>query len=101
MATYIELSTLESGKTLEARLAAAIAIQAEAIRTESVGTTNHSNRIIWAKQSFQDPRAMAQKMVWALLAQNAAATNAAIVAATDAALLTAVAAAVDVFATGA
>lgn len=101
MATYTELSAIANNGTLLDKFSAAVAIQAEVIRNEAVGTSNHANRLIWAKQAFTNPRAMASSMTWAILAQNATFTNAQILAATDAALLTAVATAVDVFATGA
>lgn len=101
MATYTDLYEIANNNTLLDKFTAAVAIQAEAIRTENGATTNHANRLIWAKQAFSDPRAMAAKMTWPILAQNALATKAQILAATDAAILSAVAAAVDVFATGA
>ena len=100
MATLAELYTLGSSNTLLDKIAAACAIQAEAIRTENGATTNHANRLIWAKQAFAAPRDMAQRMLWAIMAQNAAATVAQITNATDNAIQSAVAAAVDVFATG-
>lgn len=100
MATYTDLYEIANNNTLLDKFTAAVAVQAEAIRTENGATTNHANRLIWAKQAFTDPRAMALKMTWPILAQNAGTTKANILAATDAAILTAVAAAVDVFATG-
>jgi hypothetical protein len=100
MATYAELAAIAGGRTLNDKLSVAVAIQAEVVRNESTGVTNHVNRLIWAKQAFSDPKGMADKMLFAILAQNSAATQAQILAATDASLLTAVAAAVDVFATG-
>jgi hypothetical protein len=100
MATYAELFTIAAQNQILDKVTAAVAIQAEAIRNEAGGTSNHANRLIWAKTVFSDPRQMAIKMVWAILAQNAAATASQIVNATDAATLTAVANAVDVFATG-
>lgn len=101
MATYAELASIVGGGTLRDRLTAACVAQAEVIRTENTGTTNHANRVVWAKQAFQNPQAKANEMIWALMAQNASATQAQILAATDAQLLAAVAAAVDIFATGA
>lgn len=101
MATYLELEAIASGNTLRARMTAAVAIQAEVVRTEAGGTVNHTNRLVWAKSAFADPKAMADRMIWAVLAQNAAFTTAQITGATDAALLSAVASAVDVFASGA
>ena len=100
MATYAELFDIANNNTLLDRMTAAVALQAEAIRLEAAGITNHTNRLLWAKAAYTDPRGTAQKMVWAVLAANASATKAQILAATDAALLSAVAAAVDVFADG-
>lgn len=73
---------------------------AAVIRAEDAQTANHANRLLWAKAAFADPKAMAERMVWAVLAANRSATRAQIEGATDAAVLSAVAAAVDVFATG-
>lgn len=101
MATYTDLYEIANNNTLLDKFTAAVAVQAEAIRTENGATTNHANRLIWAKQAFTDPRAMALKMTWPILAQNAGVTKAQILAASDATILTAVASAVDVFATGA
>lgn len=100
MATYAELLTASENSTLNQKIRVACIIAAEAIRTESGATTNHANRLIWAKAVFANPAAEAQRMLWAVLAQNKDATLAAITGATDAAVQTAVNAAVDVFATG-
>lgn len=100
MATYSELVQLANNNTLLDRMAAAVAVQADVIRQETAGTTNHTNRLKWAKQAFSDPKAMANKMSWAILAANVAQTLTAIQNASDSALLTAVAAAVDTFADG-
>jgi hypothetical protein len=100
MASYTELFDIAINNALLDKFTAAVAIQAEAIRTESDLTVNHANRLRWSKEAFSDPRAMASKMTWAILAQNADRTKASILSATDASILAAVAAAVDVFATG-
>jgi hypothetical protein len=100
MATYAELFGIRSNTELKNRITAAVAIQADVVRAENVNTANHANRMLWAKQAFSDPEGMADKMMWAILATNRAATVAAITGATDAAVLSAVAAVVDVFATG-
>lgn len=100
MATFAELTGIAQSNVLLVKMAAAVAIQAEVVRTEAPATANHDNRLKWSKQVFMDPAAMAQKMIWAVLAQNAALSSAQITGASDAALLSAVAAAVDVFATG-
>lgn len=100
MATYQELADIAGGQTLLDKFTAAVAVQAEVVRNEAGGTTNHANRLIWAKSVFSDTRAMAIRMTWAVLAQNVGATKAQILAASDATILSAIATAVDVFATG-
>ena len=100
MATYTELFNLRRDDGLRGRIASAIAIQADTIRTEAGATTNHANRLTWAKLAFQNPEARADEMMWALLAANKASTVAQIQSASDSTLQTAVAAAVDIFATG-
>lgn len=101
MATYDELLLAAEDAGLNKRIRVACVIAAEAVRTEAAGTTNHANRMLWAKAVFQSPGTEAQRMVWAVLAQNKAVALAAITGASDATVQAAVAAAVDVFATGA
>lgn len=100
MATYTELFDLRSDTNLRNRITAAVAIQADVVRLENVNTANHANRVIWAKQAFTNPEAVANQMMWGLLAINKAATVAQVQGATDASILTAVASLVDSFATG-
>lgn len=101
MATYQELLTAAENPDLNNRIRVACIVAAETIRTELVGVTNHANRMIWAKAVFANPGAEAQRMMWAVLAQNRALALAALTGANDAAVQAAVNAAVDVFATGA
>jgi hypothetical protein len=98
MATYFELLTASENTDLRKKVKVACFVAAEAIRTENTGTTNHAARLTWAKGVFENPDRESNRMVWAVLAQNAAATYAAIIGATDAAVQTAVNNAVDVFA---
>lgn len=98
MATYQELLVASSDPTLNVKLRVAVVIAAEVVRTELVSTANHVNRLKWAMNVFQSPDAEAKRMIWAVLAQNAAATLASIVGASDATVQTAVNAAIDVFA---
>lgn len=100
MATYDELLTAAEDAGLNRKIRVACIVAAEAIRTESTAVANHANRMTWAKLVFQNPITEAQRMIWAVLAQNKAATLSAIVTASDATVQTAVTAAVDVFATG-
>lgn len=100
MATYAELITASQSGTLTDKIKVACFIAAEVVRNELGSVTNHTNRLIWAKQVFANPEGEAKRMVWAVLAQNQAATLAQITGASDASVQTAVNAAVDVFATG-
>lgn len=101
MATYAQLYDIGVNNALLDNVTAAVAVQAEVIRTENGATTNHANRLLWAKDALSDPRAMAGRMVWAVIAQKSSLTPAQIRQLSDADVLAAVAAAVDVFATGA
>lgn len=98
MATYAELFSIAATGSILDKVTVAVAIQAEVIRNELGTTTNHANRLAWAKQAYADPRSTAQRMLWAILAQNAALTSAQITGASDASVLGAVAAAIDLFA---
>lgn len=100
MATYFELLTAAEDSNLNKRIRVACFIAAEVVRTEAGTVANHANRLSWAKKVFENPDTEARRMVWAVLAQNASATLAAILGASDSTVQTAVNAAVDVFATG-
>ena len=97
MATYIELIGLSQDSTLRQKIAVACVIAAENIRVEDVATANHVNRLAWAKTVWASPTATADKVIWTVLAQNKAATVAAMTGATDASIQTAVDAAVAAF----
>lgn len=101
MATYAELLLAAENATLNNKIKVACFIAAETVRTESGATANHANRLLWAKRVFENPDTEARRMVWAVLAQNSAATLAQITGALDPTVQTAVNAAIDVFATGA
>lgn len=100
MATYAELIIASQNGTLTDKIKVACFIAAEVVRNEAPATTNHANRLTWAKQVFSNPDNEAKRMVWAVLAQNQAATLPQITGASDAAVQTAVNAAIDVFANG-
>lgn len=101
MATYAELLIASENETLRNKVRVACVVAAEVVRTELVSVTNHANRLGWAKSVFESPESVTQRMLWAVLAQNAGASLAAITGASDSTVQTAVNAAVDVFATGA
>ena len=98
MATYTELYDLMNESALRNRVAVACLVAAEAVRNEAAATANHDNRLAWAKATFTDPQATGERMLPAILAQNASLTRAQILAADDTALQTAVNNAVNVFA---
>lgn len=100
MATYAELRQLFNDNDLRNKIEVACIVAAEAIRVEAEGTTNHANRLVWAKAVFTSPRAASEQMQMALLASNKDATVATILSVSDAALQTLVDAAVDMFADG-
>ena len=95
MATYTELYGIRSDSALRNRVTVGCIVAAEAVRNESDQTVNHANRLIWAALVFANPEHEAERMLWAILAQNNAATVAAITGASDATLQTAVNAAVN------
>ena len=98
MATYAELLQASESATLNNKVRVACIIAAETVRTELATVTGHDKRLAWAKSVFSNPEAEARRMLWAVLAQNKAATLAAITGASDASVQSAVDAAVDVFA---
>jgi hypothetical protein len=100
MASYTELFEIKEDPTLLKKVEVACWIAADVVRAESSGTSNHANRILWAKAVLEDPEDMALSMMPALLAQNNGSTTGVILGASDAAIQTNVEAAIDVFATG-
>jgi len=100
MATYTELFNQGSDSAFRNKVSVAVCVAADAIRVEDVATANHANRLIWAKQALENPRAIAQNMHFAILVANRDFTVAQIQGATDAAIQTNVDACVDVFAQG-
>jgi len=100
MATYLELYALRSNSELQDRVRMAVAVAAEMIRVEDVGTENHANRVTWAVNALANPMHMAEQTLWAVLASNKDLTTAQIVGASDVAIQENVDAVVDLFATG-
>jgi hypothetical protein len=100
MATYAELEQESRDGTLFLKVKVACFIAANTIASEAGATPNHANRLLWAKQVYNNPESEARRMLWAVLAANQAQTLAAIVGATDAQVQTAVNGAIDVFANG-
>ena len=103
MATYAELlsiATTPTGSSLRDRITVAVVVACEAIRTEADTTPNHANRMKWAADVLRQPGSMAERTLWAVLAQNKGATVAQITGADDATVQTAVNNAVNLLAQG-
>lgn len=98
MATYTELDLVAEDATFRDRVKVACIVAAESIRTEAPATPNNAARVQWARAVLLAPDREATRMVWAVLAQNRAATLAQITGATDAQIQTAVDGAVNLFA---
>ena len=100
MASYDEIRALFANDDLKNKIEVAVIVAAEEIRSEDAGTANHTNRVLWAKGAFNDPRGCASKMLMAVLAANKALATSQIIAASDEAIQANVNAAINVFADG-
>ena len=98
MATYLELRKLFNNTELRNLIEVAVAVAADAIRSEGIGVSNHPNRLLWAKRAWQNPEAEAKSMLIAVLAANKGVDLADITGAEDVTIQTAVDAAVNVLA---
>ena len=100
MATYAELFELRGDSALRNKVESAVIIAAETVMNEDGGTANHVNRLIWAKNAFENTRSETLRMFKALLAANESATVGNIQSATDVAIQADVDAHIDLFADG-
>lgn len=100
MATYQELFDLRRNQVLLDKITVAIIVAAETVYAEPGGTTNHANRVIWAREASIKPRKMAEVFMSAVLAANKTATVANIIIASDSAIQINVDDVVDNFADG-
>ena len=98
MATYAELRQAVENPELNNKVRVACVMAANAVALEADTVPLHSQRIKWAAAVFENPDREGQRMVWSVLAKNASATLAQILAATDAQVQTAVDDSVNVFA---
>jgi|SRR5687768_201070 len=98
MATYAELLTAAENETLINKVRVATVVAATTVMLEADTTTNHVNRLAWAKTVFADPTVAGQKMLWPVLAQNRTFTLTQILTADDTTVQNAVNSAVNVFA---
>jgi len=88
--TYDEVNQAYGNDTLRQRVRVAIIITANNIRAEDPQTANHAQRLSWAVRAFANPEGEINKILWCVLAQNIAATLAAVTGASDAAIQSAV-----------
>lgn len=98
MATYEELHELKSNSKLLDKVETACIIAAGGIVSDGSPPTNQVQRLKWAAETFERPRAMAAKMLPAVLAANKDATVGNIQGATDVAIQANVDTSVDLFA---
>jgi hypothetical protein len=87
MATYSELIQAAGNSDLIDKVRVACVIAADAIRANGAATAAEK---AWARSIFDNPESGQRAVLWSVLAQNKAATLAAIVSATDAQVQTAV-----------
>ncbi len=100
MATYTELANIQNASgfgDLRDKIIAACAIKAVALLD---GTTPTAAQIAWAEAALLNPPKAATDVMWYVIAKNAGATLAQILAANDAAVQANVNAAVDVIVSG-
>lgn len=95
MATYSELYLLHQDYDLLGKIAVAVAIWCEVVRTEDPGTANHANRVAYANGALVNPDGTARRLIWIMLAQNAANSVAQIQGASDAAIYEATRSAIE------
>ena len=100
MATYLELVGAARDSDLQDKVLAAVSVGAITIHNEDPVTTNHANRLLWAKATLSGPSDAAAAMLRAVLAINESASLGSILGATDAAIQANVDSAVDLFADG-
>ncbi len=98
MATYKELIDIIGNSQLSNKIIVAVGVAAEAIRTEVGTTPNHTERVVWSKRAFTNPRGVAAEVMWSVIMANKDLTITQILGASDAAIQTNVDAVIDHFA---
>jgi hypothetical protein len=99
MATYLEILAAAEDDNLNRKARIAVIVAADAVRAEGSGVANHTARLAWAARAIDNPVAEGKRALWCALAQNAAASQAAILNASDATLQAAINASIDLLAT--
>lgn len=64
MATYAQIASLRESGNIQSRVKVAVVKAAVDILAEDVGTTNHANRVIWAKAALADCAPKVEQMLW-------------------------------------
>ncbi len=100
MATYLELISVANDSDLQDKVLVACTVAADTIRLEAPATTNHANRLLWAKSVYSNPRQASRDVLWSVIIANRTLSVAQILGAADAAIQSNVDAVVDVFANG-
>ena len=98
MATYDECLIAMENEALFRKVRIAVLVAADTIRSESAATTNHANRLLWARRVMDSHDVEARKMLGMAVVQSRTNTLTQITSASDAAVQTAVNNAVDVLA---
>jgi hypothetical protein len=101
MATYLELYNIATTNSdLKNKVIVACLIAANNIRNELDTVPNHANRLIWAKETLENPQRAGDIIFPAVIAQNSGSTATQINTATDNAIQIAVNNTIDLVATG-
>lgn len=95
MATLAEQRTAAEDSNLRIKVQQAVIVSAQKVIDEAAATTNHTNRILWAKRVIPPPDIEVAKMLMYIIAKNNGLTLAQIIAVTDAQVQAAVDGAVD------
>lgn len=98
MATYMELFGAKNNSNLQDKIAIAVVIAADMIRSDPSPPTNQVQRLVWAKEAMNNPVTEAKRMLWAVLAANKDVALTQILTASDAIIQAQVDVAVDLFA---
>lgn len=95
MATFAEQRTAFENSDLRIKVQQAVIVAAQKVIDEAGATTNHANRLLWAKRVIPPPDVDVTRMMMYIIAKNNGLTLAQILAVTDAQVQTAVDGAVD------
>lgn len=95
MATLAEQRSAAEDGTLRIKVQQAVIVSAQKVIDEAAATTNHANRLLWAKRVIPPPDLDVSKMLMYIIAKNNSLTLAQILAVTDAQVQAAVDGAVD------